>query len=179
MLRVVISILALLLMTLQAPAPISEATPEEKPKPKPVPEKAAKKESAGGAVDKEEITAKLKDLENRWEAAVSRHDASVPRSLLADDFIGVSSKGKVENKSGLLAGFSQDTDTYQSAVNTTLDVHINSPTMAIVIASAREKGTSKDGKPFDRAVRFTDTWMERNGRWLCTASQVARIPLSE
>jgi len=28
---------------------------------------------------------------------------------------------------------------------------------------------------FDRVYRFTDTWMERNGKWECIAEQVALV----
>ncbi len=34
---------------------------------------------------------------------------------------------------------------------------------------------TKDGKPFDRAFRFTDTWMQRGGQWQCVASHVMKI----
>jgi Domain of unknown function (DUF4440) len=139
MLRVVISILALLLMTVRAPAPISETTPEEKPKPKSATGKTAKKETASSSVDSDAITANLKELENKWEAAIARHDVSVPRSLLADDFVGVYWDGKVRNKSDALAFFARDTDNYGSAVNTKLDVHVNSATMAGVIGTAHER----------------------------------------
>jgi ketosteroid isomerase-like protein len=47
--------------------------------------------------------------------------------------------------------------------------------VAVVVGTAREKGTGKDGKTFDRTYRFTDTWMNRNGKWQCIASQVALV----
>ena len=37
------------------------------------------------------------------------------------------------------------------------------------------KGTTKDGKLFDRAFRFTDTWVQSGGKWQCVASQVMKI----
>src|SRR6266567_4480643 len=46
---------------------------------------------------------------------------------------------------------------------------------SVVIGTAHEKGTTKDGKPFDRAFRFTDTWMQRGGQWQCVASHVMKI----
>jgi ketosteroid isomerase-like protein len=49
------------------------------------------------------------------------------------------------------------------------------PSVAVVIGTAHEKGTTKDGKPFDRAFRFTDTWMQRGGQWQCVASHVMKI----
>jgi Domain of unknown function (DUF4440) len=37
------------------------------------------------------------------------------------------------------------------------------------------KGT-ENGKPIDEQIRFTDTWVKRDGRWVCAATQVTRIP---
>ena len=41
---------------------------------------------------------------------------------------------------------------------------------AIVIGIYRVKGVDK-GKPYQRSGRFTDTWVNRNGLWVCVASQ--------
>ena len=41
--------------------------------------------------------ATIRDIEDKWEASVMQHDPSVPQAYLADDFRGVSSKGKVMN----------------------------------------------------------------------------------
>jgi hypothetical protein len=45
----------------------------------------------------------------------------------------------------------------------------------VVTGRAREKGTSKDGKAFDRTFLFTDTWALRGGQWQCVASQVTKV----
>src|SRR6266508_3427524 len=69
----------------------------------------------------------------------------------------------------------QNKDTYKSAVNERLAVRSYGPGVAVVIGTAHEKGTTKDGKPFDRTFRYTDTWVQRGGQWLCVASQVMKI----
>jgi ketosteroid isomerase-like protein len=48
--------------------------------------------------------------------------------------------------------------------------------VAVVVGTAHEKGTGKDGKAFDRKLRFTDTWVERGGQWQCVASQLMKLP---
>ena len=117
------------------------------------------------------VEASLKEMENKWQASIPTHDATVLHSLLATDFVGVSSKGKFTNKAALLADLKSDTDIYKSAKNERLNVRIYGPNVAVVTGTAREKGTDKEGKPFDRTYRFTDTWVERNGQWQCVASQ--------
>ena len=112
-------------------------------------------------------------MENRWEAAYASHDVPVVQSFVASDFVGVSPKFKFTNKSGLLSEFKKDKDTYQSAKNETLKITMFGPDVAVVNGRAREKGTGKDGKPFDRTYYFTDTWMQRNGQWQCIAGHAA------
>jgi ketosteroid isomerase-like protein len=139
---------------------------------------AAKSAAPAPAISgkKMSMDAALRDSENRWEAAVAKHDVATVQSMVANDFVGVSSKGKFVNKSGLLSEFKGDKDTYTSGVNEKLNVKAFGPNIAVVTGRAREKGTSKDGKTFDRAFLFTDTWMERNGQWQCIASQAMELP---
>ena len=121
------------------------------------------------------VEAALKDNENRWEASFASHDPSVSQPMMASDFVGVYWDGKMMNKSEMLSQIKKDKDTYKSAVNEKLAVHMFAKNVAVVIGTAREKGTTKNGKAFDRQFRFTDTWIERNGQWQCVASQVMKL----
>ena len=121
------------------------------------------------------VEATLKNNENRWEASYAAHNTSVAESLVANDFAGVYWDGRMMNKSEVLSQIKKDKDTYKSAVNEKLAVHMFGKNVAVVIGTAREKGTTKDGKAFDRQFRFTDTWIERNGQWQCVASQVMKL----
>lgn len=117
----------------------------------------------------------VKEMENAWEAAVGKHDIASIDPMVAADFVGISSKGKFVNRSQILAEFKTDKDTYKTAKNEKLNVKMFGPNVAVVTGRAREIGTGKDGKPFDRAFLFTDTWMMRGGKWQCIASQVNKI----
>jgi ketosteroid isomerase-like protein len=139
------------------------------------PKKEASPAAAKAPAKKMSVEAALKDNENRWEASYAAHDVSVAQTLVANDFAGVYWDGKVMGKSGVLGQIKKDKDTYKSAANEKLAVHTYGPSVAVVVGTAREKGTGKDGKAFDRTFRFTDTWMERNGQWQCIASQVMKL----
>jgi ketosteroid isomerase-like protein len=117
----------------------------------------------------------VKDMENAWEAAVSKHDFATVDGFIAADFVGVSSKGKFVNRSDVLSEYKGDKDTYKSAKNEKLNVKMYGPSVAIVTGRAREVGTGKDGKAFDRTFLFTDTWMMRGGKWQCIGSQINKI----
>jgi ketosteroid isomerase-like protein len=136
---------------------------------------AAKPAAAATSGKKMSLEAALKDNENRWEASYASHDVSVAQSLVANDFVGVHWDGKVMGKSGVISQIKKDKDTYKSAKNEKLAVHAYGPNVAVVVGTAREKGTAKDGKAFDRTYRFTDTWMMRNGQWQCVASHVMKL----
>jgi ketosteroid isomerase-like protein len=157
-----------------APTEKSPATTEKTASPAASPTKSGPAAASSGK--KMSVGATLKEMENKWEAAYVAHDASVLQSFVASDFIGVSPQGgKFLNKSGLLSEFKSNKDTYKSAVNEKLNVKIFGPNVAVVTGSAREKGTGKDGKAFDKAYHFTDTWMERNGQWQCIAGQATLV----
>jgi len=170
-----------------APETRATATPPEQPpaQKKEMPLKAAPEKSASPAAAKAaaapsgkrmSVEAALKDNENRWEAAIAKHDVVSMGSMVADDFVGVYFDGKVMSRSSVMAESKKDRDTYKSAVNEKLAVHTYGPNVAVVVGTAHEKGTGKDGKPFDRKFRFTDTWVERGGRWQCVASQIMKLP---
>jgi ketosteroid isomerase-like protein len=170
-----------------APETRATATPPEQPpaQKKEMPLKAAPEKSASPAAAKAaaapsgkkmSLEAALKDNENRWEAAIAKHDVVSVGSMVADDFVGVYFDGKVMSRSSVMAESKKDRDTYKSAVNERLAVHTYGQNVAVVVGTAHEKGTGKDGKPFDRKFRFTDTWVERSGRWQCVASQIMKLP---
>jgi Domain of unknown function (DUF4440) len=50
----------------------------------------------------------LKDNESRWSAAIAKHDIATIESMVAADFIGVNSKGKVQNRRAMLAEAKND-----------------------------------------------------------------------
>lgn len=117
----------------------------------------------------------VREMEENWEASIPSHDISTVQGFVASDFVGISSHGKFVDKSSMLAEFKKDTDTYKSAKNEKLNVKAFGPNIVVVTGRAREKGTGKDRKAFDRTFLFTDTWMLRNGQWQCVASQITKV----
>jgi ketosteroid isomerase-like protein len=122
--------------------------------------------------------ATLREIENKWEASIMLHDPSVAKEYLGNDFRGVSSKGKILNKSTLLSEIKKDTDTYTSAKNGKVDVRVFGGHFAVVTGTSTEEGKAKDGKAFKRSYRWTDAWVDRNGKWECVASQAMLLPNS-
>jgi ketosteroid isomerase-like protein len=117
----------------------------------------------------------VRDMEEKWEASVPTHDIATVQGFVAADFMGVSSQGKFTDRGSMLAEYKKDKDTYKSAKNEKLNVKNFGANVTVVTGRARERGTGKDGKAFDKTYLFTDTWMLRGGQWQCIASQVNKI----
>jgi ketosteroid isomerase-like protein len=162
-----------------APTPEAKASPTKEPdaqkKEEPATTPAPVKTTPSARGKKMSVSATLKDNETRWSAAIAKHDTATIESMVAPDFIGVNSKGNVQNRRAMLAEVKSNKDTYSSTKAEKLDVHMYGAGVAVVVGMANEKGTGKDGKAFDRTYRFTDTWMERGGNWQCIASQVTLV----
>jgi ketosteroid isomerase-like protein len=132
---------------------------------------------AAGNASKGDVSSAIEAMENKWEANVGKKEegAKAVGAMVSDDFVGVSSKGKRMTKASLLAEYRKDGDTYTSTKNANLKVYVMSSSAAVAVGDAVEKGKGKDGKSFDRTFRFTDTWLQRNGKWQCVATQIALV----
>ena len=119
--------------------------------------------------------ATIREIEDKWEAAVKNHDQSIAQAYLADDFRGVSSKGKIMTKANLLAEIKKDTDAYSSTKNGKVDVRVFSGQFAVATGLATEEGKDKGGQSFKRTFRWTDVWVLRKDKWQCVASQAMLV----
>jgi ketosteroid isomerase-like protein len=118
----------------------------------------------------------VRALENRWQNAIVKHDVSAIDELIADDFVGTSATGRLGSKSTLLYEVKRDSNTYTSATTRNLTVRSYGGRVVVVAGIAKESGTTTDGRRFDDSRRFTDTWMERGGKWQCISSHATQLP---
>ena len=120
----------------------------------------------------------IKTLEKKWQKAITNKDLDTIDELLARDFVATSSTGKVGSKSTLLNLIRRDKNEYKSADVRGMSVRMLGPKVAVVTGIATERGTTADVKIFNNSRRFTDTWMLRNEKWQCVASQATEVPSS-
>jgi ketosteroid isomerase-like protein len=119
--------------------------------------------------------ATIREIEDKWEASVKTHDPSVAQAYLADDFRGVSSKGKLMSKSNLLSEIKKDTDVYTATKNGKVDVRVFGGQFAVATGTSTEAGKDKGGQDFKRSFHWTDVWVLRKDRWQCVASQAMLV----
>jgi ketosteroid isomerase-like protein len=130
---------------------------------------AAQEKARSSAEDKSMILA----LENAWNQAELHHDAAAAGAIMADTFISVDHHGQLQNKSQYMAGLKDTSFNPEQISNTDTSVYIYGNT-AVVTSAYRTKGTD-NGKPFVHHGRFTDTWINLNGKWECVADQETLI----
>jgi ketosteroid isomerase-like protein len=123
------------------------------------------------------LSSKVLALEKEWNAAYKRGDVTTMNALLADDFIITVEDGKTYSKSGYIALNGNSTVRVEISEMSDVKVRMHGNAVAVVTGAYHEKGLSK-GKPYEYRDRFTDCWMDLNGKWLVIASHYA-IPASE
>jgi len=116
---------------------------------------------------------KIIALENLWNQMQIGHDADAMGKMLDSDFVLTDYDGTVLTKGQFLASIRDNSTQLTVEVSTDMKLHRHGDTV-IVIGATHEKGTEK-GKPFSHVGRFTDTWIKKDGQWLCIASQLSMI----
>lgn len=116
----------------------------------------------------------LKEMEKEWEAAFT--DPAVIEKYVADDFVGTSTDGRVVSKKSLLREAKDDKGAPPKTAAHSLDVHFYGSDIAVVVGGAKQTDRNKAGDIVRRDYRFTDTWVLRDGKWQCVASQSLLLP---
>jgi len=117
--------------------------------------------------------ARVLSLENAWNEAEKHKDAKAIDGLLAATFAYTDSDGTLMNKEQYLASITEPAYKPDQIVNDSMEVHPYDHA-AVVTGTYREKGAEK-GKAYSRRGRFTDTWVQEKGGWLCAASHETLI----
>ncbi|MBZ5542726.1 MAG: nuclear transport factor 2 family protein [Acidobacteriia bacterium] len=126
------------------------------------------------AAEGEDVAAELKALENAWSDAMLKHDAAALDAILDDSLVEISPAGTVSNKAKDLADLKAGEPKLESFSLDDMKVHVYG-NAAVVTGRFAIKGTDK-GKDISGTGRFTDTFVKRNGKWRCVASQATIIP---
>jgi uncharacterized protein (TIGR02246 family) len=126
-----------------------------------------------GAAAQADDAAAVAALDTEYQAAVKRNDAKTMARILLDDFVLVTGNGTVYTKKDLLQQAEQRTTLYeqQDEEAGTQKVRVWGDT-AVVTAKLWLKGT-RDGKPFDRKLWFSDTYVRTKAGWRYALGQAS------
>ncbi len=118
-------------------------------------------------VNDPDTRSKLIALEQVWNATINSKDTKALESLLDQGFVYVHFDGRVLTKAEVLAALRLLA--VQESVTESIAVHVHEG-VAIVTGTFLLKRV-ENGKPFETRGHFLDTWIPKNGGWVCIASQ--------
>ena len=126
--------------------------------------------NAGHPLDEAGVVTYL-DLE--WNQADLAGDKAWFERNLAGDYIGIGSRnGAMQGKKQAVA----DVGKYKVTQADSTDVMVQvEDDVARVSGIYHYAGTDDKGQPFNRKVRYIDTWIQRDGRWQVWSSQGTEI----
>jgi ketosteroid isomerase-like protein len=116
---------------------------------------------------------KIVAMENLWNQMQLNHDAAAMEKMLDEDFVLTDYDGSLLNKSQFLDSIKDMSIKLTLEMSEGMKIHQHGLTV-VITGATREKGT-QGGKPFAHNGRFTDTWIKKNGTWLCVASHLGMV----
>jgi hypothetical protein len=122
-------------------------------------------EKAPARPSREETDRYIRQSAAEWANVVVTGDVSPLERIIADDYVGVSSRGEVRDKAKLLEPF-EPGDFTASSLDYVNIRHFGDT----AIAQGAETVKRRDGGP-DLRLIWTDVWMWRDGQWQIVASQ--------
>ena len=129
-------------------------------------------------VDQTELVAKLKGIEASWNLSQidKDHGLKLLEEIIADDFFTNTDKGVTQNKAEFLKSRAENKETIDGVINGDMTVTFYNDNVATIVGSHVTNGKDIDGKAFSRTSYWTDTFMERNGKWQCIGSSGSSTP---
>lgn len=120
---------------------------------------------AFGQYKKGSVEDKLIELDRAWTFAELKGDKKAAGALVADDFVGTTQRGEIQNKAQYVASVVPNADMVK-ADDYKVTVYGNT---AIMTHRATVQGV--------RNIQFRSThvWMKRGGKWLIVAHHGSRI----
>ena len=120
---------------------------------------------AFGQYKKGSVEAKLIELDKAWTFAELKGDKKAAGAMVADDYVGTTQRGEIENKTQYLAQFAPNADMVRAD---DYNVRVFGNT-AIMTHRATVEGVR------NISFRSTHVWMKRGGMWQVVAHHGGQI----
>ena len=121
------------------------------------------------------VRSKIIALEKAWNQAYKAGDIRALDSILDKEIVLINDDGSVQSKADFLGSMkaTANNSQEQQVSPESMSVHVFGNT-AISTGVFRAKGI-EGGKSYVRRERFVDTWLYKNGKWVCVASNATPI----
>lgn len=121
------------------------------------------------------LRSKIIALEKAWNQAYKAGDVRALDSILDNDIVLINDDGSVQSKAEFLGSVkaTRNNSQEQQVSPESMSVHVFGNT-AIATGVFRAKGV-EGGKSYVRRERFVDTWMYKENKWVCVASNATPV----
>ncbi len=120
-----------------------------------------------------DVQTKIIALEKAWNQAYKMGDRKALDGILDDQVVLVNDDGSVQTKAEFLASIKAVNSQEQQVAPESMSVRVFGNT-AISSGVFRARGV-EGGKPYVRRERFVDTWIFKNGKWVCVATNATPV----
>jgi len=126
------------------------------------------------AQDNGSVESQIIAIEKAWNQAYKFRDKKALGEILHDSMVLVNDDGSLQSKGAFLASVdAAKPSDQQQAEPESISVHVFGD-VAIATGVFREKGV-ENGKAYVRRNRFVDTWVGKNGTWVCVAASATPV----
>jgi ketosteroid isomerase-like protein len=119
------------------------------------------------------VRSKIVALEKAWNQAYKMGDTKSLDAILDDHMVLINDDGSTQSKELFLASVRRSTSREEQVSPESMTVHVYGTT-AIATGVFRAKGLEK-GEPYTRRERFIDTWILKDGKWVCVGTNATPI----
>ena len=119
------------------------------------------------------VRSKIVALEKAWNQAYKMGDTKSLDAILDDHMVLINDDGSTQSKELFLASVRRSTSREEQVSPESMSVHVYGTT-AIATGVFRAKGLD-NGKPYTRRERFIDTWILKDGQWVCVGTNATPI----
>lgn len=118
-----------------------------------------------GQYKKGSVEDRLIQMDKAWTLAELKGDKKAVGAMIAEDYVGTTQRGEIENKTQYLAGVTPNADNVK-ADDYKVTIYGNTAIMT-------HRGTVEGVRNIQ--FRSTHIWMKRGGKWLIVAHHGSRI----
>lgn len=122
------------------------------------------------------VKSKVIALEKLWNQAYKSGDTKALDSILDEGIVLVNDDGSMQTKTEFLASVKSPASAsaqQQQVSPESFNVHVYG-NVAIATGIMRVKG-EEGGKPYSRRERFVDTWLYKQGNWVCVGTDATPV----
>ena len=121
------------------------------------------------------VRSKIIALEKAWNQAYKAGDTKALDSILDNEVVLINDDGSVQSKVEFLASVkaTKNNSQEQQVSPESMSVHVFG-NIAVATGVFRAKGV-EGGKSYMRRERFVDTWIYKNGNWVCVATNATPV----